>query len=327
MREETKNAAWAWSLFWQADNQRACSPLNSVPDDSPLDRVWEGFFQDLPKDSVILDVGTGNGALAVLAQKVLGDRAQVHGVDVAEIDPVTFVSSARGLQSITFHPGVTMEQLPFDDGYFDAVVGQYALEYSKLEHSVPEALRMLRSRGRFCFLVHAAGGALETRNSLQQRQAQTLLDSSLFQDLGRLLPAIVSAQTLETERSIAADCALQAARDEINRFSTTLQHLETIFADDGDTDMVARLLSAVRQIPAVRLQYTLPELLQQASDLEARLPAQALRLQAMLDAALDDAGLTRLQHDLQRHGASRLEVREASSAARGLLGYWVLGER
>ena len=327
MREETKNAAWAWSLFWQADNLRACSAVASVPGDSPLDKVWEGFLQDLPKDSTILDIGTGNGALAVLAREVVGDHAQVHGVDSADIDPVTFVSSVRGLQSITFHPGVPMEQLPFDGGYFDAVVGQYALEYSNLERSVPEVLRILKARGRFCFLVHAAGSALETRNRLQQRQAQTLLDSPLFQDLQRLLPAIVSAQILEADRSIAADHALEKARHEISRFSATLQHLETVFADDGDSDMVARLLTAIRQIPAGRLQYTLPELLQQASDLEARLNAQALRLEAMLEAALDDAGLTCLQHDLQRHSTSRLEVREARSAARGLLGYWMSGQR
>ncbi|TCO77895.1 class I SAM-dependent methyltransferase [Chromatocurvus halotolerans] len=328
MREgRKKHADWAWSLFWQADNLRACAPVYPVSGGSSLDEAWRGFFGQLPADAAVLDIGTGNGALALLAREALGSFAEVHGVDVAEIDPTTFVSSEEGLQSITFHPGVAMEQLPFGDDCFDAVVGQYALEYSDMRRSVAEVLRALKVDGRFRFLVHASGGTLEARNVLQQRQAQTLLESPLFQDLRRLLPAMMHAQTLEATGSAAADAALQLARTEIDRFSDTLTRLEEHFANEKDTDLVTRLFLAVRQIPAGRLKYSLSDLLKQASDLEARLEAQALRLQAMVDAALDDARLSQLQRDLLDRGATHLEIGEATSASRGLLGYWISGQR
>jgi len=150
-----------------------CAPVYPVSGGYALDEAWQGFFHQLPADAAVLDVGTGNGALALLARETLGPFAEVHGVDVAEIDPTTFVSSEEGLQSITFHPGVAMEQLPFDDDVFNAVVGQYALEYSDTARSVVEVLRVLKGDGRFRFLVHASGGTLEARNVLQQRQAQT----------------------------------------------------------------------------------------------------------------------------------------------------------
>lgn len=323
MPERVESFDWAWSLFWQADNLQACVPAGA--DSGVLEQHWQDFFTALPQPAEILDVGTGNGALALLAHRSHSGASTVHAIDTAEIDPARFVVDASGdLAAIRFHAGVAMESMPFGNAVFDAVVGQYSLEYSNTALSVPALMRVLRPGGRFQFLLHSAGAVLETRNSRLRRQAQTLLDSSLFTDLQRLLPAIFTAQSCEHEASTFAAAALEAAKDEITRFSNTLAGIEDNFRGAADRALVDNLLLAVRQVPAQRTRYNLRALQQRAAGIEAMLRAQVLRFQAMEEAALDQSQRDELRRQFEEAAGTGLSYEEARVNGK-LLGHWLQG--
>lgn len=105
----------------------------------------------------VLDVGTGEGQIArVLA----AEGAEVVGVDIAaaQVDE----ASRRG-GGPRYVRGVAND-LPFDDGHFDAVVACLLFEHiDELDKSLAEVARVLRPGGRFAlFLNHPL---LQTPNS------------------------------------------------------------------------------------------------------------------------------------------------------------------
>ncbi len=156
--------------------------------------IWVEFFSGLPDGARILDIGTGNGAIALIAGEIAaasGRQYAIHGTDLAQIDPLRDVpGGARLFGGIQFHPGVATEHLPFEAASFDAVSGQYALEYTAIDTSLGEIHRVLKSGGRAQFVLHHAESivALKARESLRH-SALVLEDTIVFRKLRRHLEA------------------------------------------------------------------------------------------------------------------------------------------
>ena len=72
--------------------------------------AWVEFFAYFPSGARILDVGTGNGAVALIARDAAtaaGTQLEIHGSDLALIDPPRQVRGGETMfGGITFHPGV-----------------------------------------------------------------------------------------------------------------------------------------------------------------------------------------------------------------------------
>lgn len=91
---QTGERAEAWTNYWQTGNLHSCLVTRSEgEEDVPVhDHGWQQFFGALETGAKILDVGTGNGAVALLAHGV-GEAAnkhfEIHGVDAARIAPAT----------------------------------------------------------------------------------------------------------------------------------------------------------------------------------------------------------------------------------------------
>ncbi len=103
----------------------------------------------------VLDVGTGPGLVAAAAAE--------RGADVVGID----FSEAMVTEARRHYPGLTFqharaESLPFEDGRFDAVVGNFVLHHAaRPEDVLREAFRVLRRGGRVGFTVWAEPSKLE----------------------------------------------------------------------------------------------------------------------------------------------------------------------
>ncbi|MBC8329845.1 MAG: class I SAM-dependent methyltransferase [Planctomycetes bacterium] len=103
----------------------------------------------------VLDVGTGPGLVAAMAAE---RGANPVGLDFSE----AMLAEARRIHpEIEFHAGYA-ETLPFGDGEFDAVVGNFVLHHSGDPNQVlREAFRVLRPDGRMGFTVWADFSKLE----------------------------------------------------------------------------------------------------------------------------------------------------------------------
>ncbi|RUO37969.1 hypothetical protein CWE15_10645 [Aliidiomarina taiwanensis] len=152
-----------WSQFWRSTNSLSSFSEGIAVEgySAEIKEFWETSVAELGKNAVLVDIGTGNGALAVLmndyskAQKL---SWQIHGVDAAEIKPKALEESNdifKGrFDGIEFHPETDMAKMPFEDASVDCVVSQFAFEYGDESAVLAEIMRVLKPGGRFVMMGH-----------------------------------------------------------------------------------------------------------------------------------------------------------------------------
>lgn len=146
-----------------------------------IESWWRSWFSELPEASRVLDIATGNGivlAYAAQAAEAGGMSLQLTGVDLADIDPVRYLSAPpKGLREARFMGGIAAESLPFAAESFDVVVSQYGLEYADLDKALSEVERVLRAGGRIRWLAHSDESEVVRQNIDQHGQVDFLLAS------------------------------------------------------------------------------------------------------------------------------------------------------
>jgi len=109
----------------------------------------------LSSEDRVLDVGTGPGLAAHAAAQ---RGAEVIGIDFSE----AMISEARRLYPKIDFRTQSADSLPFMDGEFDAVLGNFMLHHcGRPEAVLSETFRVLRKSGRMGFTVWADPATLE----------------------------------------------------------------------------------------------------------------------------------------------------------------------
>lgn len=151
-----------WSRYW------AGGALTSLPEDfrenydGELAQFWSARFAALPDQARLLDVCTGNGAVALLAARwaVENQRRDIEivAVDAARVDPAVIARQWPGLAEllpmIAFQPETPLETLDVPAASVDLVCSQYGLEYCDLALAVPRLGQALKPGGELVMLAH-----------------------------------------------------------------------------------------------------------------------------------------------------------------------------
>ncbi|MCH9025606.1 MAG: class I SAM-dependent methyltransferase [Proteobacteria bacterium] len=212
-----------WGEYW------AAGPLTSMVDgfetnyQGELRDRWLKFFSVFPARSRLLDIGTGNGAIAMLAAEYSRSEQrdfELHGADRASIDPRRSLKEKAALvDSITFHSAASAENLPFVDQWFDGVSGQYAFEYTRHADALAELWRVLKPGGRTCFIMHDHGSEVLRRGGEQLRQIE-LIEKLKFYDA---VDALIEQMSLMNEgRAAAGNEEAEKRRHQVNEKAARL---------------------------------------------------------------------------------------------------------
>ena len=115
----------------------------------------------------VLDIGCGTGSLALAAKRRVGPFGSVHGIDASpEMIARARKKASKAGVDVTFTNSV-VEELPFPDGHFDAVLSTLMLHHlpsAAREQCMHETRRVLKPGGRV--LAVDFGGVTGDRKSL-----------------------------------------------------------------------------------------------------------------------------------------------------------------
>jgi ubiquinone/menaquinone biosynthesis C-methylase UbiE len=291
--------------------------------DLEIREAWTQFFASLPAQARLLDVGTGNGVVALIAQDVARQRGAqwwVDATDLARIDPLRDVPDGmRRFAGITFHPGVATESLPFDGESFDAASGHYALEYCDTAKALAEIRRVLKPGADAQFILHHADSVLIRTARRAQADARLLLDElQLYRKLHRVVTmdgATPAGLQDATEALVAAIRELKAALAAAQR------------EQPGAARMLAVALDAVPKLLDARRSKQPREAGAEVDRAEAEIRDGRARVEDLVAHALDEAGIARVADEAARAGFAQIERWPLHHAGANLIGWQLILHR
>ena len=182
-----------WSRYWHSGQ------LTSLPQDfaenydGEILSYWSDAFSLLKNEASVLDVCTGNGAIAILAQQYSDTHARslnVMAIDAAEIDSESIESRhpalGPALSAISFQSGINLETMDLSK-QFDLVTSQYGVEYTNWQKSAESIARHLKTGGHFQMMTHAPNTDI-TKYMKQERQDYDALSrNNFFKEIKKVL--------------------------------------------------------------------------------------------------------------------------------------------
>ncbi|WP_157980364.1 class I SAM-dependent methyltransferase [Pseudidiomarina taiwanensis] len=158
-----------WTHYWGTSgalNSFAEGEANQGYANS-VKQFWESILAELPTDATVLDVGCGNGAIAALAvqySQANNKQFNVEGADAAAIDPTKNVPAnhplSSALKQVRFHSEMPVEELAHANDSIDAIVSQFAIEYSDLDKAIAKFSDVVKPGGVVAALVHDSTSGL-----------------------------------------------------------------------------------------------------------------------------------------------------------------------
>ncbi len=139
-----------WSQYWQQGHITSFGHDIVGNYQGVLREYWESTFSLCDKQSRVLDIGTGNGALIDIALACRNDL-NLTGVDYAQLNVPAHL---QGKENVRFLEKVNAEQLPIEAEQYELVVSQFGIEYADMEKALAELARVLVGKGQFHLVMH-----------------------------------------------------------------------------------------------------------------------------------------------------------------------------
>ncbi len=281
-----------WTLYWQADRLDSAEAIHSADDAAAIHAFWRSLATATPAGGTVIDLATGNGTVPAA---LLGENSNllVTGVDMADIDPVRFLSAPGTLASVDFRGGTDICSLPFDDGSFDVATSQFGIEYTPLQQTIPEAIRVVAKGGVIQLLMHRASSEIVAPAATRRAEMDALLaGGGVLRKLAIFVASDVPADDLEAagEAHLASD-VIRTAGITGQIFEGINQTINLVATSDRKG---ARELCATMQM---------------------RLAADRDRLQRLDDCALDKPGFDAAIKLLEANGVSTETAGELRAGA------------
>jgi arsenite methyltransferase len=142
--------------------------LDAIPAGALASFAGVGHHLDLAalqRGEDVLDLGSGSGTDVFCAAVLVGESGRVVGVDITDeqLEKAARLRDEAGLSQVELVEA-HIEELPFEDASFDAVLSNGVINLSPVKGRVfAEAARVLRTGGRLAIADIVSGRALKER--------------------------------------------------------------------------------------------------------------------------------------------------------------------
>lgn len=177
-----------WSKYWQQGS------LTSLPQDfkenydGEIYQYWYQFASKIPNNTVLVDICTGNGAVAFIIAEVavkLNKSIKIMAVDAAKIDIKSVLNKYPKYQEyinhIEFISSCLIENLEDQiDIPVDYFISQYGIEYCDMEQIAQVLTNLLSAHGEINFISHTPNSDILKYMGQEEKEYQMMEDLGLF---------------------------------------------------------------------------------------------------------------------------------------------------
>jgi SAM-dependent methyltransferase len=335
-RRRTRLDRDEWSRFWERGTLTTFEGHFGDNYDAEIRDFWWTEFARLADGAVIIDLATGNGALALLAARhgrEHGRGYRITGVDHAAIDKER-VRAARpelgaDLDGVQLLGNTPLEATGLPDGGADLVISQFGYEYGDTAAGSREAARLLRAGGRVAMILHHQGSGILSQAREGLRQVELCIERepflSLARRLAKLLPGLKAGPG---NRGLQWSPGALKVREELfavaARLETYARRPEVRAEDAGFIEfMLPSVMRLVEQARALD-----PQQLEAAwAALAAEAETYRLRMSDLVFAALDEAAMARVQVELAAAGFANITAAPMQYRRSTLLGWSLTADK
>lgn len=287
-----------WDAYWAHGFLTSCANAFAGNYEGRIRETWNEFFASLPTGARLLDIATGNGAVALLASEFSlreQRRFDVVGIDRALINPAAaWKGKAEIIEGIAFHSRISAETMPFPNESFDAVTGQYALEYTDVPATIKELSRVLAPGGSARFVLHHPDSVV-IQTSLEERKHGNLIfaETNIFPKARALLGRLLAAVAAGSKAALADDPEAHSERDALNEAAACLSAAAEA---SPEPDLLTTTLGHIsRAFKAANEPTAAEAALAALAEGEHEVRANLARLDDLLGAVVDDAKMQEIR--------------------------------
>ena len=158
-----------WTAYWQTGALTSLPMDFKANYDGELEKYWQSvLLKSTIEPLTVLDVCTGNGAIALLLQELadkLDVKIEVTAIDASDIDPSNILKShpdkAEYIPLINFIGNCLVEDMSATiEQKFDLIVSQYGIEYCDTDLAARNVTQLLKPDGNLVFVAHSPDTAM-----------------------------------------------------------------------------------------------------------------------------------------------------------------------
>lgn len=320
-----------WDRYWAYGNLHSFSQVTRGNYGGGIAAFWQERFEALPDGACIVDVATGNGAVALLALETAaatGRTFTIHGTDLAAIDPVTQVSDGgvrERLARIHFHPRTPAEALPFADATVDLVCSQFGLEYSDTVRSIPELARVLRAGGRAALILHHGDSSFVRSARDEARGIDYVLDDTrVYLKTRNFLRALAETRP---PRGGAGGVLPPKAAKKRRAVDEAIESIQTAARGQPNPRVLLGPLNYVQEVLAMTGRVGPNEALDWLEEARQRVVSMRQRLSDMQAAACTEEDIAAIERQLDAAGFAAVRVAVFEDESGSVTGWRVEADR
>ena len=277
-----------WTNYWRSGVSDSFGLQQPLWYTQVIEPFWRQVFTSLPDRACILDIATGNGAVARLAAEVASQTNksfEIIAADKAELNPdINDLDAVK--QSIRFLPQTPVEQLDLPDRQFDLISSQFGIEYANHKASLSAIQKHLKPGGRLIIIAHHQDSLICQQSRDELQQYRKILDQQpVFRKLASLIKVMGDLRTPVQLQALKNNTQAQQQRESFNHLVSKLmtQYPQGLVIGD--------LLTRINPLFKDKMLSPLAEKLRYIEIIQNNLQQGRLRLQDQLSAAWNEKEL------------------------------------
>ena len=316
-----------WSRYWRTGVVHSCSIDFDGNYSGALAGFWERQFAQIREDGLIVDLGTGNGAIPLLA-KSFGMRNartfRLHGVDAADVAPASVADAGNRFDGIRFHPGTSMLALPFADRSIDLACSQFAIEYAPWIEASAELARVVSDGGRIACVMHTTDSRVHATTLDQLESFDVLFESGFIENAATMAALLAAVDTAASRAVLQQSAEAERVRSALNtaaqRLAERIEQADVPLMLTRTIEMVSRIF---RSAPSIGVQ----QATEAVHAVERDLCDEQYRLQHLRQAALTPQRFKGIADDLCALGFEDIRYDPIDQSASARYGWGLTGRR